>query len=269
MLEKLENELKNKGCSQKTVDSYMLHNNDFLKFINKEPEKVEEQDIKNYLSHLTTTKKYKPRSVNLALAAVKFYFYNIMNKKVMENIKLPKIDKKQPISLTKDEVKQLINSLNNPKHKLLLRLMACSGLRVGEAITLKISDVNLDDKTVKVKSDNGKERITILSEKTINNLKEYLAKRQDKNPYLFHVRDTHVSIKLPQKIIKSAARKSNLNKRIFCQALRSSFSNILLENGLNSRYLKSLLGNSNSDNPVYSKMMFDELKKIKNPLEDI
>ena len=40
MLEKLENELKNKGCSQKTVDSYMLHNNDFLKFINKEPEKM-------------------------------------------------------------------------------------------------------------------------------------------------------------------------------------------------------------------------------------
>ncbi len=270
MLEKIENELKTKGFSQKTIDSYLLYNKEFLKFTNKEPDKIEEQDIKNYLSYLTLSKKYKPRSINLALAALKFSFYNVLNKKIMETIKLQKLDKKSPTILTKEEVKSLIDSVDNEKHKLLLRLMVSSGLRVGEAISLKIADINFDERLLHVKSYKGKERLTILSDKSINDLKEYLGKRKDQNPYLFPIRETHISIKLPQKIIKLAAKKASLTKRVFCHALRSTFAHSLLESGVNIKYIYNLLGNSSMiKSEIYSKIPIQEIKKIKSPFEDI
>ena len=150
MLDKLENELKTRGFSQKTIDSYLLHNKDFLKFINKEPEKAEEIDIKNYLSYLTSEKKYKARSVNLAMSALKFSFYNLFNRRIMENVKLLKLDKRISSNLTKEEIKSLIENVDNPKHKLLLKLMAYSGLKAGEVIKLKIKDLNLDEKIINI-----------------------------------------------------------------------------------------------------------------------
>jgi len=269
MLDKLETELKIRGFSQKTVDSYLLHNKQFLNFTKKQPDQVEEQDIKNYLAHLISEKKYKPRSVNLALSSLKFFYYNILNKKIMENIKPPKLDKKIPTVLTDDEVRSLLNVLENPKHKILISLMLSSGLRVSEAVSVKMDDINFNDKTLIVRSGKGnKDRITIVSEKLLEDIKAYLEKRKDKNPYLFFIRDTHVTIKLAQKIIKQAARNANLSKRIYCHALRSTFATNLLNNGVNLRYIRALLGHANlSTTEIYTQVSTEELKKIKNPLD--
>jgi len=62
MLDKLESELKTKGLSQKTIESYLFHNNEFLKFANKKPEEISEADVKNYVSYLSSERKYKPRN---------------------------------------------------------------------------------------------------------------------------------------------------------------------------------------------------------------
>ena len=271
MLDRLENELKTRGFSQKTIESYLLYNQQFLNFTKKEPEKIEEQDIKNYLTYLTNNNNYKPRSINLALSSLKFAFSHILNKKITDNIKLQKLDKKNSIILTKEEIKALINATENPKHKLLFKLMVSSGLRVGEAISLKISDVNLDEKLLTVKyGKNNKKRTTFLSEDSINDLKKYLAKRNDDNPYLFSVKDRHISIKLPQKIIKLSAKKANLHKRIFCHVLRSTFAHLLLNNGIHSKYVQFMLGSSPHINNEFSKKLFrEEIKKIKNPFDNI
>ncbi len=269
MLDKLESQLKTQNFSQKTIDSYMLHNQQFLKFANKEPDKLDDNDLKNYLNYLGNEKKYKPRSLNLTFAALKFYFSNVLNKKVSD-VKLQKPEKKSQVNLTKEELKSLVNVLENPKHKLLLKLMASSGLKAGEVITVKISDINFEQKLLKVKNEKGKEHLTIISDKTASELKDFIGKRKDANPYLFAIKDRHVSIKLPQKIIKAAAKKANINKKVFCHALRSSFSNILSNNGYATRYVKLLLGNHNSliEDP-YTKLSIDEIKKLKNPFEDI
>ena len=269
MLDKLETELKIRGFSQKTADSYKLYNGQFLKFINKEPEKIEENDIKNYLSYLTSNKHYKPRSLNLALSSLKFFYNNVMNKKITENIKSPKLDKKIPVILNSEEIKSLLNAITNPKHKILISLMISSGLRISEAVSVKINDINFEEKTLKIKNEKGnKERITIISGKLLEEIKFYIAKRKDNNPYLFQIRDTHVTIKLPQKIIKETAKKANLNKNVHCHTLRSTFANLLTDNGVSNRYIQTLLGhNSLNIAETYAKISLEEIKKIKNPLD--
>jgi site-specific recombinase XerD len=78
MLKELESELKLRGFTDKTVDSYMYHNKAFLTFVDKEALSVEESDVKAYLGHLISDKKLKPASVNLALCALRFYYKKIL-----------------------------------------------------------------------------------------------------------------------------------------------------------------------------------------------
>ncbi len=268
MLDKLEIELKNKGFSKKTIDSYLFHNKEFLKFINKKPEDVSELDIKNYMIYLSSEKKYKPRSTNLAFSSLKFLYSNILNKNIMTNIKVPKLDKKEQVILNKNEIKLLLDSIGNPKHKLLINLMLTSGLRVSEAVSLKLEDLNLDEKIIKVRSGKmNKDRITILSSKVSEEIKQYLADKKNDNPYLFPVRDTHITIKLPQKIIKSAEKKSNLDKRVFCHALRSTFVKTLIESGIDAKTVQELVGNNIFNPSIYSQVYLDKLKKLKNPFD--
>ena len=94
-------------------------------------------DIKKYLAYLMAEKELKPASVNLALSSLKFFYVNILKKKIFEDIKPPKIEKKLPVVLTKEEVRKLINVCSNLKHKLLIKLLYSSGLRVSEIVNIK------------------------------------------------------------------------------------------------------------------------------------
>lgn len=270
MLDKLEGELKTKGFSQKTIESYLFHNREFLKFANKKPEEITELDVKNYISYLSSQKRYKPRSINLAYSSLKFLYSNLLNKKIMDNVKIPKLDKKEPVVLSKDEIKNLLSAIENPKHRLLVNLMLTSGLRVSEAVSIKLEDINLDDKTLKVKSNKpNKDRLTILSSKVVDDIRQHLLNRKDNNPYLFSVRDSHITIKLPQKIIKQAAKKANMEKRVFCHALRSTFARYLLNNNIELSTVNELLGHNSFNANVYSQVFMDKIKKIKNPFDSL
>ena len=269
MLDKLETELKNKGFSKKTINSYLFHNKEFLRFANKKPEEVSENDMRNYLAYLTSEKKYKPRSINLAFSSLKFLYSNLLNKNIMTSIRIPKPDKKEQVILNKNEVRSLLDSIDNPKHKLLISLMLTSGLRVSEAVSIKLEDINLGDKIIKVRSGKmNKDRITILSSKIAEDIKKYIEGRKDSNPYLFSVRDTHLTIKLPQKIIKLAEKKSAINKRVFCHALRSTFAKTLIESGVDAKTVQELLGNGSFNPNIYSQIYVDNIKKLKNPFDN-
>ena len=269
MLDKLENELKIKGFSQKTIESYLFHNKEFLKFTNKKPEEITELDLKNYLNYLSSEKKYKPRSINLAFSSLKFLYHNLLNKKIINNIKIPKLDKKEPVVLSKEEIKALLSVIKNQKHRILISLMLHSGLRVSEAVSLKVDDINFDDKLLKIKSDKANEdRLTILSNALVDDLKQYLTNKNKDNPYLFPIRDSNLTIKLPQKIIKQAAKKANLDKRVFCHALRSTFARTLIDNNLDLATVNELLGNNSFNPNIYSQAFTEKLKKIKNPFNE-
>jgi len=124
MLEKLTTELKIRGFSEQTIKAYSLHNEKFLGFIKKEPASVETEDIKKYMAHLISDRGYKPSSTSLAMSSLKFLYDDMMGKSLFSDIKMPKLEKKLPTVLTKDEMKQLIDSISNIKHKLLVKMLS-------------------------------------------------------------------------------------------------------------------------------------------------
>ncbi len=269
MLDKLETELKIRGFSKRTVESYGYHSKNFIDFIKKDPKEVNEQDAKKYLAYLISDKKYSPRSANLALSSLKFFYKEILQNPAFNEVKAPKLEKKLPTVLTKDEIKKLINAVDNPKHILLIEFMYSSGLRVSECVNLKIDDLDLSEKMGKIRHGKGnKERYIILSNNLIQHFNDYVSKKKDNSQYVFSVNGRPITVRQAQKVVKEAAIKAKIKKRVFCHALRSSFATHLLEAGTDIRVIQELLGHSDlSTTQIYTKVSTQQLKKVKSPLD--
>ena len=269
MLKKLETELKLRGFTQATQKAYMEHNSKFLNFIKKQPAQITEDDLKLYLADLISERKQKPASVNLTISALKFFYKDLLRKDIFSNIKPPKSEKKIPTVLSKDEIKQLLDAITNDKHKLLVELLYSSGLRVSEAVKMKIDDLNLKEKMGKVISGKGKkDRHIILSNNVIEHINNYLKDRKEDSEYLFPSEKSHITVRMAQKVVNKSAKKAGIKKRVFCHALRSSFATHLLEAGTDIRVIQVLLGHSSiSTTERYVKVSTEQLKKVKSPLD--
>lgn len=270
LLKKLETELKIRGFSAKTLKAYVFHNKGFLEFCKKDVESVNEQDVKDYMAHLMD-KGQRPASVSLAMSAIKFLYDEMLGKGIFVKIKLPKAEKKLPTVLSKDEIRKILNVTKNPKHKLLIAFLYSSGLRVSEAVSMKIDDLDLKERMGIVRAGKGKkDRNIILSESLINDLKRYLETRKDESPYVFNIKERYITIRQAQRIVKEAANRAGIKKRVFCHALRSSFATHLLENGTDIRVIQELLGHSNlATTQRYTEVSREQLKKVRSPMDDL
>ncbi|MDD5331248.1 MAG: tyrosine-type recombinase/integrase [Candidatus Nanoarchaeia archaeon] len=269
MLKKLETELKLRGFSKETVSSYMRHNRLFLDYTKKEPENINEDDIRNYMSYLISDLNLKSRSVSLKKSALKFFYDEILKKNIV-NLKTPKIPKSNPEVLSKDEILLLIENAGSSKTKLIMELLYSTGLRVSELVRLKISDINFGDKTLRVKSGKGnKDRITIISQKVLGSLEGHIKGLGDSAEYLFPGHENNnLTTRNVQKIIQSAASRAGIKKKVTPHVLRHSFATHLLENGTDIRLIQELLGHSQlSTTQIYTHVSREQIKKIKSPLD--
>ncbi len=270
MLDNFVAELRIRGFSEETIKSYSFFVKKFIDFIKKDIGSADENDVKLFLAYLISDRKLSSASVALAKAAVSFYFTEILKKKF--NLKTPKIHKKVPVVLTKEEVREMINSANTLKHKLMLELFYSSGLRLSELINLKINDLEFENKIGWVRKGKGsKDRMIILSDRVVLDLKKYLKNRKDKSDFIFTGRAGEtISKRAVQKAIKSIAMKAGIKKDVHVHTLRHSFATHLLESGTDIRKIQVLLGHSNlSTTQIYTKVSTTELKKVKSPLDEL
>ena len=166
-------------------------------------------------------------------------------------------------------VKRLIDSADNRKSRLIISLLYSSGLRVSELVNLKIFDLNLDENIGWVRKGKGnKDRIFTISFNLAKEVKEYLDDKKD-NVYLFSKNDPLTTRNI-QKIIKGTRIRAKINKKVTPHTLRHSFATHLLEQGTDIRLIQSLLGHSSlSTTQLYTHISTEQIKKIKNPFDEL
>jgi len=157
LLEKLATELKIRGFSPKTIKAYVKKNQRFLEFIGEDANDVNEDDVKSYIAYLMD-KGQKPASVSLAMSAIRFLQDEMLGKGLFVKIKQPKLEKKLPTVLSKEEIRRMLDATENTKHKLLIAFLYSSGLRVSEAVSMKIDDIDLNERMGIVRAGKGKAR---------------------------------------------------------------------------------------------------------------
>ena len=140
-----KNELIIRGYSKETIKSYLYFNKRLLSFTKKTTTEVTQKDIKSYVLNMIEKYGAKPATVNMAIAAFKSYYTDFMRRRFLNNLKRSKPEKHEPVVLTKNEINEMIDKTTNIKHKILIELLYSSGLRVGEAIKLKIENIYFND----------------------------------------------------------------------------------------------------------------------------
>ena len=260
-------EMKIRGYSRRTIDRYCYVNDKFLDFAKKSPKDVNKKDVESYLVYLYDKNK-SSATRHLVCAALKFYYENVLKRKF--NLKYPKKSNKLPVVLGKDEILKMIELTSNPKHKLLLMLMYGSGLRMGEAVKIKIEDFDINSKTLHVKNGKGsKDRIVNLSEKFIIDFISYAGNK--KTGFLFESAQrigNRISGRTAQMIVKDALRKAGISKNAHCHTLRTSYATHLIENGIDISYVQKLLGHSSvSTTQDYLRLSSNSIRQIKSPLD--
>ncbi len=263
----LEQNLKISKFSPKTIKTYLYYNKELLRFAsNKSPKEIDGQDIKDYLEFLIDSNK-STATINLAINALKFYYSKILHRKFFNSltgIKRPKKEKRLPVVLSKQEITRMIEVSSNLKHKLMIQILYCSGMRVSELKNLEIEMIDFDRKMILIQQGKGnKDRNTIVSQIVLDNIFKYINIYRPIR-YLFEGRSNNkISTRSIQKIVKDSAKLARIKKSVSPHTLRHTFATHLLENGVNLRYIQSLLGHARLETTqIYTKVACNKLGEI-------
>ncbi|MAH03567.1 integrase [Candidatus Pacearchaeota archaeon] len=269
-LEKIRVELKISKNSEYTIRNYINANLKLLNFSNKQPTEISEDDVKSYVAKNLSDRA--STSIIVFLSAVKYAYSNILKKDPTAGIKRPKRERKNPVVLSKAEIKMLMESFDTKKSKLMVSLMYACGMRVSELINLKINNFDFDEKIGHIKQAKGrKDRIFNIPEFLFTDLKKQVEKQKEINEeYLFTGPKGRLSSRNLQKIVSSATKRAGIKKDAHCHTLRHSFATHLLENDVDIRIIQELLGHSDiSTTQIYSHVSSKMLKKIKSPIDEL
>jgi integrase/recombinase XerD len=208
---------------------------------------------------------------NQAINAIKQYFEYCGIEVEIGEIERPKMDKKLPVVLSMEEVHRIISCAHNLRHKTLLSLIYSGGFRLGEALHLKLCDIDSERMMIHIKGAKGrKDRYTLLSIKALAILREYYRVYTPK-VYLFEGPNGGCySPRSVQNVVRLAVARAGINKRITPHSLRHSFATHLLENGTDLRYIQNLLGhNSPKTTMIYTHVSDMAVQRIRNPFDMI
>jgi site-specific recombinase XerD len=261
IINRVTQECRLKGYSQKTINTYIHH---ITKFI------TSKKEPKNYLLSLIEENKSN-ETIRSVCFAIKFYLTQIKREstqvqKILDTLPNSKREKKLPTILSKNEIERLIKTPTNINHRLIIQLAYSAGLRLSEIITLRWEDIDVERDIIHIKRAKGKrDRIVMLS----SILKEELQKVDQRSQYVFITnRGGPYTPRAIQQILHTTAQKSGIKKRVTPHTLRHSFATHLLENGTDIRYIKELLGHAHiSTTLIYTKVSNKEISKIKSPLD--
>lgn len=275
-IDKMIKDLEIRGRTPNTIKNMVWSIKNFSKFYNQPPELLGEQDIINYLDYCINQKKLCRGTVNAINSALKF-FYVVTLEGSWSDLRIPRIryDKKLPSYLTKEEVKVLLDNITYLKYKAILSTIYSSGLRVSEAVNLRISDIMSKEMKIRVRvGKRNKERYTLLSEKNLLLLRQYWKKFGYKNyspeDYLFISRQTgeQLTSRCVESAMEKAVKKAGINRKATPHTLRHSFATHLMNDGVDLVTIQALMGHSNiKTTSIYLHVKDYQTLNITSPLD--
>lgn len=177
-LTRLEEEIKLRQYSPRTLSTYRTWVRDFLKFHDRvEPGELEAEHARAYLTHLAVDRKVTASTQNQAFNALLFLFRHILKRdyELGDTVARAKRRRYIPVVLSRDEIDEILEALP-PPHRLVTQLLYACGLRLAEGLNLRVQDFNFDGGVLTVhRGKGGKDRTVPLPRRIIPELKNHLA----------------------------------------------------------------------------------------------
>lgn len=273
-IEKFKSWLRSRRYSESTVETYSEALKTFLRFYcDKQVNEITNEDVITFNNKYILENKFSSSFQNQVVNAIKLFYLKIENNQLdIAGVHRPKREKKLPNVLSKEEVKRILNSLSNVKHKAMLSLIYSCGLRRSELLNLKISDIDAKRNLIIIRQAKGKkDRIVPLSPKILELLRSYFMAYKPKE-WLFegHDKNGKYDERSLASVLKHAVGKSKISKPISLHWLRHSYATHLLENGTDLRYIQELLGHRHSTTTeIYTHVSNKSIQKIVSPFDSL
>jgi len=203
------------------------------------------------------------------ISALKF-LYIVLYRRHSETVRLqyPRKQQRLPYVPTRIEVLGLAQALSNRKHRLAVLLLYSSGLRASELVALNICDVSLQRRTVQIHAGKGsRDRITVISDDLLSEIAWISGERSSRAPLIPSQGGGRWTTRSLQKVIRRAADRAGLPKRLTPHSLRHAFATHLLEGGTELRYIQSLMGHKSIETTSrYVRVRDPRALNLKSPL---
>lgn len=269
-----------RNYSNNTIIAYENNIRDFLSYCKiknvKNMNEVNYQFIRGYISYLYK-QKYQAKSITRILSALRSFFkYLKREEKISTNpldlITSPKVEKKLPKYLTINDVEKILNApdMSNKigiRDAFILELLYVTGIRVSELTNIKLNDISIVEKKIKIMGKGSKERIVYYGTRCQELLNKYLHIRNDflkqANDYLI-LSNTgkQISAREIRNIINRLKVKAGIDINISPHTFRHTFATHMLNEGADLRSVQELLGHENlSTTTIYTHLTNEKLRR--------
>ena len=270
--------ISEKNLSSNTIKNYLIDLNQF--FSNNFSHSQIDIEFEAFISKLRKN-NLSLSSINRKVSVIKNFFKFLQSEKIIDQINLDKFEslknsKKIPKAITKSQIDEIFNLLNNSKSRnskvytMVLRLMFLSGLRVSEALNLRWSDLNINDFSLNIYGKGSKERKVYLTQE----FSKQLSHLKSNSIFIFHIKNKPISTRTINKFLSDSFKNGIINKSLSSHIFRHSFATTMLENNADIRHIQKLLGHSSiSTTEIYTKVakslkknVLDSYHPLKNKL---
>ena len=272
VLAKLTKDLELRGRSEDTVKLYTANAAKFLDYHGKPANQMGENEISDFLHHLTKEGSRTVATVNVYNSALRF-LYGVTLDYTLNYKKLPRLkqNRKLPQLYTKAEVVEIIESADSLIHTAMLMLAYGSGLRLSEITNLKISDIESAQMRILIRSGKGnRDRYAMLPQSTLDTLREYWKMYRPKD-WLFEAPRLggQYRERTLQDAFKAALLKSGIKKPGTIHTLRHCYATHLYEDGHSLLAIKKLMGHIRIDTTAwYTQLACSDILALKSPLDN-
>lgn len=271
--EQMEKELMVRRYSKKTQTEYVRCVANFVRFFNTSPDRMGEEQIRSFLTHLVLERKVSPSVQKMHIAALKFFYSNTLNRpQVVEHIHYPRTPKPLPDVLSLQEVGDLLDSVESIKYRAIITTAYAAGLRISEVCGLhRKGDIDSSRMVIHIRAGKGsKDRYVMLSERLLILLREYYKAVRPSGNFLFPGRDPDhpINPSAVRSVFNQAVKKAGIQKPITFHCLRHCFATHLHETGADIRLIQSLLGHCSIRTTAgYTRIGMDRTAVVTSPFD--
>ena len=239
---------------------------------------VNYDNLRKYLVFLSNDKKYSNKSISRHISSLHSFYNYLMDEGVINNnpmnlINSPKKEIRLPNYLTNNELEDIESAINTntllgKRDALIFEMFYSTGIRLHELVNIRISDMDFNEKKIKIFGKGSKDRYVLYGSKCDSLLEDYLNNARGtfmKKPidYLFlNMHGEQISTSGIEFITKKILNNSGLNVKLTPHVLRHTFATHMLNDGADLMTVKELLGHSNlSTTGIYTHVSNEHLRK--------
>jgi site-specific recombinase XerD len=244
----------------------------FVYYADTHPASFTEDMVMQYLLYLSKTLGCSRVKCRMAAQSISFFFRHVLKiAYVIPSVVYPRKNTTLPAVMSADEIKTLIDSVTNIKHRTIIMMLYSSGMRLSEIAALKITDIDSKQMRIKIVQGKGaKDRFTILSQQVLMELRAYYLIYKPKE-YLFNGDrpGRRYSIRSIQHLVQKALIKIGLDSKNYSvHTIRHSFATHLVDNGTDLHTVKELLGHSSLQTTMqYLHLTSTRIDKVISPYD--